>query len=246
MLATQGFNVSTGTGTMGFCLSSNSTHGSISIGNLTTTTGNTSLQVGLVSQDALGGPFTVIPPSAGSLVADPVQLTTPVGPVTAGTESAGTPSNFCLFCGIAADQPILTIPIKIHLQSPVLGPKLLHRLQKAPDPAQPAEHRLVEREERRCVLQLRLERGARCHPRARRCPLGHRIGPGDDTFAVPGAKGCGTHGSLNTVPDSVVGVPSPSGNNHLVLDDGSSGLAFPENGEGGQDFANNWHVAFGG
>ena len=52
-----------------------------------------------------------------------MQLDTPVGPVTAITESAGTPSNFNLFAGIALGQPIITVPIKLHLaNNPTLGP----------------------------------------------------------------------------------------------------------------------------
>src|SRR5262245_18642609 len=69
--------------------------------------------------------FNVTPAGlpGGSLIADPVELSTPVGPVTAVTESAGTPSNFDLFAGIAVGQPIITVPIKIHLaNNPTLGP----------------------------------------------------------------------------------------------------------------------------
>ena len=70
---------------------------------------------------------------------------------------------------------------------------------------------------------------------------------GDDTFSVPGASGCGPNGdgSLDSLVNAVVGLPSPSGNNHLVLDDASSALVSPINGENGQAFANAWHGAFG-
>jgi len=77
---------------------------------------------------------------------------------------------------------------------------------------------------------------------------------GDDTFAVPGATGCGPNGdgSLDAAVNAVVGLPSPSGANHLVRSDASSSLALPASalsGTGtivtGQQFANDWHVAFG-
>ena len=246
MLATQGFNVSTGAGTMGFCLAANSTHGSISIGNLTATTGNTNLQVGIVSQDALGGPFTVIPPSAGSLVADPVQLTSPVGPVTAVTESAGRPSNFCLFCGIEPDAPIITIPIKIHLKNSTLGPGCFIGSNEDPILLNPQNTDLSNAKSVGAFFSF----DSNGVPDATPGPDGALLVTGlvqrDDTFAVPGATGCGSHGSLDGLVDSVAGVPSASGNNHLVLDDASSSLAFPENGEGGPAFANDWHTAFGG
>jgi hypothetical protein len=39
----------------------------------------------------------------------------------------------------------------------------------------------------------------------------------DDTFSVPGATGCGPGGAADAAIDAVLGLPSPSGNNHLVL-----------------------------
>ena len=88
-------------------------------------------------------------------------------------------------------------------------------------------------------------------------PTGRSRSPGavqgDDTFAVPGAHGCGPNGdgSLDAVVNAVVGLPSPAGSNHLVLDDAASSLAFPGglfSGGGietGQQFADDWHVGFG-
>jgi hypothetical protein len=76
---------------------------------------------------------------------------------------------------------------------------------------------------------------------------------GDDTFAVPGASGCRPNGdgSLNGVVNTVVGLPSPSGANHLVLNDASSALGLPASGLSGggtvvtgQDFSDFWHLAF--
>jgi len=39
----------------------------------------------------------------------------------------------------------------------------------------------------------------------------------DDTFSVPAATGCGPGGVANAPINSLLGLPSPSGNNHLVL-----------------------------
>jgi hypothetical protein len=234
------------------CLASNSTHGSIKIGNLPVqTTGNTNLQAGLVL-DQNTFEISVISPPGGALVADPVQISgTPVGTVTAVTTSAGNPSDFDLFAGIQTGVPIITLPIKIQLQNPALGPScfigsdqdpiVLHPqntdLSNAksvggffafdpngtPDGAGPDESLLITGEVQ-----------------------------GDDTFAVPGASGCGPNGdgSLDPVVNAVVGLPSPSGNNQLVLDDASSALAFSFNAltgqiENGQQFANDWHTGFG-
>ena len=67
----------------------------------------------------------------------------------------------------------------------------------------------------------------------------------DDTFSVPAATGCGPKGVANASINSFLGLPSPSGNNHLVLDDAASFVALPANGQTGQQFSNDWHTAFG-
>ena len=69
---------------------------------------------------------------------------------------------------------------------------------------------------------------------------------GDDTFSVPGATGCGPNGdgSLDAAVNAIVGLPSPSGANHLVQDDASSSLALPNVPLTGQEFSDDWHIAF--
>jgi hypothetical protein len=39
----------------------------------------------------------------------------------------------------------------------------------------------------------------------------------DDVFSVPGATGCGPGGVADDAINATLGLPSPSGNNHLVL-----------------------------
>jgi hypothetical protein len=43
----------------------------------------------------------------------------------------------------------------------------------------------------------------------------------DDTFSVPAATGCGPGGVADAAINSLLGLPSPSGNNHLVLNGNS-------------------------
>jgi hypothetical protein len=43
----------------------------------------------------------------------------------------------------------------------------------------------------------------------------------DDTFSVPAATGCGPQGVADDAINSLLGLPSPSGNNHLVLNGNS-------------------------
>jgi DNA-binding beta-propeller fold protein YncE len=237
-----------GTSTLSLCLGSNSTHGSIKIGNLPTqTTGNTNLQVGLVL-DANTSEFTAISPPGGALVADPVQITgTPVGTVTAVTQSAGNPSDFDLFAGIFTGAPIITVPIKIQLQNPALGPNCYIGSEQDPILLHPEN----------TDLSNAISVGGFTPFDPNGTP--NLAGPlttlqitgavqGDDTFAVPGANGCGPNGdgSLDPVVNAVVGLPSPSGNNHLVLDDALSGPVIPLiNTWTGQQLSDYWHVAFG-
>jgi hypothetical protein len=244
MLATDG------TSTLAFCLGSNSTHGSIKIGNLPTqTTGNTNLQVGLAFD---GNTFTVISPPGGALVADPVQITgTPVGTVTAVTQSAGNPSDFDLFAGIQTGVPIITLPIKIQLQNPALGPNCFIGSEQDPIVLHPEN----------TDLSNAVSVGGFFAFDPNGAP--NLVGPdasllitggvqGDDQFAVPGATGCGPNGdgSLDAAVNAIVGLPSPAGNNQLVLEDAASGLAFPASLFGGEprngsQFAADWHVGFG-
>jgi hypothetical protein len=69
---------------------------------------------------------------------------------------------------------------------------------------------------------------------------------GDSTFSVPAVSGCGPNGdgSFDSTVNTVVGLPSPSGNNNLVLEDAGSALAIPPTGETGAQFSADWHSAF--
>jgi hypothetical protein len=238
MIATDG-----GLTTLAACLASNSTHGSITIGTTTTPSGNTNLQTGLVIDENTGN-ATVIAPAGGAVVSDPVQATVGGFTVTAVVESAGAPSNFDLTAGIQTGLPIITLPIKIHLENAALGPSCYIGSDQDPIVLNPQNTDLSGAQasftnfdpdgtpDPNGALQLILITGAV---------------QGDDTFAVPAAQGCGPNGdgSLDNLVDGLVGLPSPSGSNHLVLDDASSAIAALSDGEDGQQFANDWHGAFG-
>jgi DNA-binding beta-propeller fold protein YncE len=241
MLAADGVSAIT------LCLGSNSTHGSIKIGNLpVTTTGSTNLQAGLVL-DENTFEFAVIPPSGGALLADPVQVTgTPVGTVTAVTQSAGTPSDFNLIAGIQTGVPIITLPIKIQLQNPALGPSCFIGSDQDPIVLHPENTDLSNAQSIGGFFSFDPNGSPNLAGRDGSLLITGAV-QGDNTFAVPGASGCGPNGdgSLDAVVNAVVGLPSPSGNNHLVLEDAASGLAFPAATMTGQQFAADWHVGFG-
>jgi hypothetical protein len=172
--------------------------------------------------------------------------------VTAVTQSAGTPSDFNLFAGIQTGVPIITLPIKIHLQNPVLGPSCFIGSDENPIVLHPQNTDLSNAQSIGGFFAF----DPNGVPNLAGLDASLLITgglQGDDTFAVPGAQGCGPNGdgSLDLVVNAVVGLPSPAGSNHLVLDDAASGLAFTAaflTGQGtrtGQQFADDWHVGFG-
>jgi DNA-binding beta-propeller fold protein YncE len=242
MLATDG-----GVTTLGLCVASNSSHGSFAIGTTTTLTGNTNLQIGVVINETTGV-TTVVGSPGGALVADPAQVTVGTITVTATVESAGLPSNFNFIAGIELGVPIITIPIKIHLESLPgaavdLGPSCFIGSDQAPILLNPENTDLSN-------AQTKFEM---FDPDGTPDPNGTLetivvtgAVQGDNTFAVPGAQGCGPNGdgSLNAAVNAVVGLPSPTGSNHLVLDDAGSFIAAPINGQTGVEFSAEWHSVF--
>jgi sugar lactone lactonase YvrE len=246
MLATDGVS------TVSFCLASNSTHGSITIGTTTNATGNSNLQAGVVV-DTSAFTFTVVGSASTALIADSVDVTAGGITVTATVQSAGVPSNFDLLAGISLGMPIITLPIKIHLvgQTVDLGPNCFLGSDMDPILLHPANtdvsNAMLD------VEQFDTDGTPNPNNGILASLAVNGTTQGDDTFSVPGASGCGPNGdgSLNAAVNAVVGLPSPSGANHLVLDDASSALAFPTSGLSGsgtivtgQEFSAAWHSAF--
>jgi NHL repeat len=239
MLATDGAILSS------ICVASNSTHGSIQIGGLPPTiTGNSNLQGGLVA-DLNAGILTFIAAPGGSLIADPATVTAGGVTVIATVESAGTPTEFDLLAGISVGMPILRLPVKIHLvgQTVDLGPSCFIGSEADPIVLHPANTDVSN-----AMLDFQMfDADGTPNPNG---AFGSLVvtgtTQGDSSFAVPEASGCGPNGdgSLNAVVNSVVGLPSPAGNNTLVLEDASSALALPNNGQTGAEFAAAWHSAF--
>jgi hypothetical protein len=238
MLATDGVNL------IPVCVASNSTHGSITIGILPpTTTGNSNLQGGLVG-DSNTSTFTFIAPIAGALVVDPAMVT--VGPlmVTATVESAGTPTDFDLFAGLSLGAPIITLPIKIHLTGPGLGPNCYIGSDMDPIVLHPANTDISNA----MLTSTTFDADGTLDPNGTfGSLLVSGTTQGDSTFSVPAASGCGPNGdgSLDSTVNAVVGLPSPSGANTIELDDASSALALGGASQNGTDFAAAWHLAFG-
>jgi len=224
------------------CSHSETTGGQLTIGNSIVTISNNpdTVDLGAYSNSGLGifGVEVIVTPTNGKVFGGPAQVVPggllgltgqlaplskpldPINQVTSSLELAGpaTPATVvdptatnAFFCGagpIAAcfDGPnpmsVVTVPVKVHLHNLVLGPN--------------------------CYI------GSNAHPivlnlteTANSAPVTSGVGNAivvtgievaDDTFAVPGASGCGLLGLLDPVLNLKVGLPSPSGKNSALID----------------------------
>ncbi|HEY1237362.1 MAG TPA: hypothetical protein VGE91_03440 [Solirubrobacterales bacterium] len=239
------------------CVASDSPSGTFTIGKTTVTTGDTNLQFGVSGQDPDNpNQGAVVPvPDRGSLVAAPAQVPggllglicpsgngvlqaicntvvgSPLNKVTAAVELAGEPDNFNAAGALGTGVPVVTLPVKVHLENPVLGPNCYIGSDQDPIVLHP-ESSVVG------------------------TPTGAAFGGGfsgfiisisgstlgDDSFAVPGASGCG--GPLASIVNRVVNakqhLPSPAGQNAVVLDDVTASTAITQ--QGGQVLHDAWHT----
>ena len=238
------------------CVASDSPSGTFKIGATTVTTGATNLQFGVSGPDPADPSHGVVVPvpGRGSLVAEPAKvpggllgLMCPSGNgivenlcnlvadsdlnrVTATVEQAGEPSGFNASGALTTGTPIVNLPIKLHLQNPLLGPSCYIGSDQDP-------------------IVLRPETTTKGTTKS--APFGGGFSGfiitvsgstlGDDSFAVPGANGCG--GPLSFLIDQAVnakqGLPSPAGQNAVVLNNATANTALTQ--KGGQVLHDAWH-----
>jgi hypothetical protein len=244
------------------CIAANSPSGSIKLGNSTQTTGATNLQLG-ATIDSATNVFSLVSPADGALVAEPVDVEggllglmcpsdiplvsaicaglvgSELNAVTATVEPAGEASNFSRTAALSLGQPIVTVPVKVHLENPILGPNCY--IGSNADP-------IVLRPRNTTRPTLSAATGAldgTPTPGGRLVTLTGLSTQGDDSFAVPGATGCGLLGVLNTAVNQQQGLPSPAGNNNLVLNNASSAIISRSSAGPvtGQEFSDGWHSA---
>lgn len=259
-----------GRSTIGFCVASASGSGSFKLGNTEAQAGASDIQFGLAGPN----PFDVVSPSGGAIASAPVDVpggllglmcpsTNPVvlavcnlitdnslNEVTATVEDAGPPTDFNFTAGTELGVPLMTLPIKVHLENPLLGDtcyvgtdadpiilrpatidltgSTLDVVRVKPDGTLATNHDLSDGD----LSEVKLTGGTQA----------------DTTFAVPGATGCGANGVLDTAINQKTGLPSPSGNNSVVLSDGSSFIITFINQPShypyaGLDLENDWHAA---
>lgn len=253
-----------GSDTVALCLSSTSFSGSMTIGDMTVPTKRVNLQFGLV-RSAAG--YTIVPPEGGAIQAEPVRVPggllglmcpadiplvsqvchliqrSDANTVMATVVPAGEPSDFSFAAGVGVGKPILSLPVKIHLENPFLSDDCYIGSKENPIVLQPAN---LARPSGTFVTF-----DAEGNP-TRGGAYGYiqmRVSAqGDDSFAVPKAHGCGLGGLLNMAINAKLGLPSPSGNNSLVLNSAVTrigGHALPGNfaPNQGQALADAWHAA---
>jgi hypothetical protein len=262
----------TGDTTVASCVVADSPSGSITIGSSTTPTGDANLQFGLFQNN--GGSvstFTPVPPPGGALVAAPAQVpggllgimcpsNIPIvsslcqqalnnnllNAVTAVVQPAGAPSNLNIVAQFQVGKPIIRLPVKLQLQNPLLGSSCYLGSDSSPIVLRPTNltaptfgpGELFDAngtpDPTNGVLQSLILNGTQ----------------GDNTFSVPGASGCG--GLLSLVVDAAInlklGLPSPKGKNHLVLNNSTSDTVTFSNPPAfapveGKALSQDWHSA---
>lgn len=265
MLAADGVKVEA------FCAAADSPSGSATIGNTTVPTGDTNLQFGVVQNNTTTpSTLTAVAPAGGALKAAPAKVpggllglmcpsnvlvvtlicngitNSQLNAVTATVQSAGPPSNFNLTASFRQGQPIVTLPVKIHLKNPILGSSCFIGSNSDPIVLHP-----------RNLTAPTFGNGGRFDANGTPDPTNGVLETivlnsteGDNTFVVPGASGC--DGLLSPVVDAAIdlklGLPSPSGKNSVVLNNTTTqaatfGLPSAFAPHEGQALASDWHSA---
>lgn len=238
MLAADGVNI------VADCLATNSPSGSVKLGNSTLATGATNLQLGVLINTNTSTD-TAVAPAGGAIVAAPVQVpggllglmcpsnipvitqicnsitNSKLNALTATIQAAGNPSNLNVANAFNQGATVVTLPVKIHLSNPLLGSNCYIGSNSSPIVLDPQTR----------VVPPNSSSGT-FDPNGTPDPNGTMVAVtlsggtlADNTFAVPGASGCGPLGLADLAVDLKQGLPSPSGNNTLVLNNVTMNIA---------------------
>ncbi len=248
--------------TLAVCLAVDATNGSMKIGNLSLTTGASSTQSGVLGIEGIflavspksaivaapavvpGGIAALVCPKAADFKGDICKSAATRAPrlnvVTSTLESAGPLTNLNLFAALEPGQRIVTLPAKLHLQNPFLGPNCYIGSNANPILLQPST--VIPPTSNFFLFGLDgtvSEEGAIYEAQFT------KTSQSDTTFAVGTATGCGLGGWLNASINHNLGLPSPAGNNSMVLNEVTSGLIGlnAPTPTDGKDFAEDWHHA---
>jgi hypothetical protein len=256
-----------GVAKIALCVTVNSPSSFLTIGHITAPLGESNVQVGLVINNETSEE-TAIAPRDGTVDGAPVQLPGGLqalvcpnsarylreicGPrpnrwlntVTSTIMSAGEPSNFNLLGGLFGGAvPLVSLPIKLHLENPLLGWNCYIGSNSEPVVLRP---QIVTSPTGSFEM---FDANGTPDPNGVMTELSATGGSmGDNQLAIPGASGCGFWGQFDSSVDRNIGLPSPSGNNAVLLNEASldlTGIAGPESvaPNDGKDLSSNWHSA---
>ncbi len=257
------------------CVALSSPNGGIKIGGLPLSTGESNIQFGLVgeSHEESETTYKLVSPRGGAADVAPVQipggllaLVCPGAPrelwwicghhggdgdatgITASVQPAGELSNFDLDGALTVGVPTVSVPVKIHLENQLLGPRCYIGSDSEPI--------VLQLEGLTPFTSLTIEGFEPDGAVATEGDKLVRIGlfgttEGDKSFAVPAVNGCGFRGALDGVIDNNAGLPSAAGANALVMNEtvtyltglSSPGEVVPNDGK---DLSQYWHSAIQG
>lgn len=265
MLAADGVTIVAG------CIAVDSPSGSVKIGSTAVTTGDTNLQLGLLENNSTpASTFSGVSPAGGAIQAAPANVPggllglmcpssipaisqicatlvgSPLNTVTAVVQPAGDPSELSPFNALGPGRPIVTLPVKIQLQNPILGSNCYIGSDTSPVVLHPEN------------LVAPTGYPEAFDPNGTPDPFPNGVlyaqvlkaTEGDTTFAVPAATDCGglLSAVITPIVNAKIGLPSPSGKNSVVLNSATSDLAtfgYPPAyaPNEGQQLAADWHSA---
>lgn len=248
--------------------------GPVQIGNAPETAGHSNVQFGAVFPANVFAGVPGISPQGGVVLADPVIVpggvlglicpasdplvswvcglitNNDLNRVTATLESAApAPSNFDQFAAAETAAPIITLPVKIHLHNTFLGNNCYIGTDQNPVLLVPQNTSTNEN-----ITTQNYDLNGNTNPNGLLSQfLITQATFVDNTFAVPGASGCGflpiLQPVLNAVLNVKVGLPAKSGVNHLTLNNVTTGFMQPatvDNPINGNAFAQAWASAVTG
>ena len=248
------------------CLGGSSAGGSIKLGDTTLPMGAVSMQYGVLNR---GGTYSLVVPESGGLSGTPISIPggllglmcpsdiplisdicdavvgSPLNTVTASLEPAGPPTGFDLSAATTVGRTIMTVPVKVRLQNPFLGSNCYIGSNSNPIRLSVANQTAPR------ASFVRFNADGTPNPAGEMNYLSLADATmGDSTFAVPGARGCGLGllGIIDSVVNARQGLPSPAGENTLVLDRTTFKLGGFTNPRAyvptqGRQLADRWHAA---
>jgi len=246
------------------CLGGGAPNGTITLGTSTMPVGAVRMQFGVLNQ---GGAYSLVQPRSGGLSGDAITVPggllglmcpsnipvisqicqavegSPLNVVTATLEPAGPATDFDLSAAVVEGRPIMTLPVKIHLQNPFLDRGCYIGSNSDPMILK------VANQTRPTAKFVRFNADGTPNPTGE---MNYTDLSGasvaDTTFAVPAARGCGLFGLIDSVVNARQGLPSPSGANSLVLNGTGFRLGGFANPRAfvptqGEQLAARWHAA---